>query len=101
MIVDLPEEVLVHIFEYLDYKSLQCIAVQVCKEWLSIIRNDCKLSGELKIKQFKHEDLPNIKGGLISESFSPYHQNWGYVYLPWLDLSSNSSVAQSYIHQVL
>lgn len=61
MIVDLPEEVLVHIFEYLDYKSLQCIAVQVCKEWLSIIRNDCKLSGELKIKQFKHEDLPNIK----------------------------------------
>ena len=67
MIVDLPEEVLVHIFEYLDYKCLQCIAVQVCKEWLSIIRNDCKLSGELKIKQFKHEDLPNIKGGLISE----------------------------------
>ena len=74
MIVDLPEEVLVHIFEYLDYKSLQCIAVQVCKEWLSIIRNDCKLSGELKIKQFKHEDLPNIKGSLISDSFSLYHQ---------------------------
>ena len=76
MIVDLPEEVLVHIFEYLDYKSLHCIAVQVCKEWLSIIRNDCKLSGELKIKQFKHEDLPNIKGSLISESFSAYHQSY-------------------------
>ena len=72
MVVDLPEEVWVHIFEYLDYKSLQCIAVQVCKEWLSIIRNDCNLSGELKIKQFKHEDLPNIKGSLISESFSPW-----------------------------
>ena len=75
MIVDLPEEVLVHIFEYLDYKSLQWIAVQVCKEWLSIIRNDCKLSGELRIKQFKHEDLPNIKGSLISESFLHLHKS--------------------------
>ena len=85
MIVDLPEEVLVHIFEYLDYKSLQCIAVQVCKEWLSIIRNDCKLSGELKIKQFKHEDLPNIKGSLISDSFSLYHQSYilNIDLIPW------------------
>ena len=75
MIVDLPEEVLVHIFEYLDYKSLQCISVLVCREWFTIIRNDSKLSGELRIKQFKHEDLPNIKGSLISESFSTYHQS--------------------------
>ena len=71
MVLPLPEEVWVHIFEYLDYKSLQCISVLVCKEWFTIIRNDCKLSGELKIKQFKHEDLPDIKGVLISESFSP------------------------------
>ena len=79
MIVDLPEEVLVHIFEYLDYKSLQCIAVQVCKEWLSIIRNYCNLSVVLSIKQFKHEDLPNINGSVISESFLPNHQSWGYI----------------------
>ena len=43
--IDLPEEIWVKIFRYLDLKSLQN-AQLVCKNWLDIILNDVILSGE-------------------------------------------------------
>ena len=42
---DLPEEIWLKIFRYLDVKSLQNTQM-VCKNWLNIILNDVILSGE-------------------------------------------------------
>ena len=43
--IDLPEEIWIHIFRYLDIKSKQN-AELVCKKWLNFILNDVILSGE-------------------------------------------------------
>ena len=42
---DLPEEIWIHIFRWLDVKSVQN-AQLVCKTWLDFILNDVILSGE-------------------------------------------------------
>ena len=43
--IDLPEEIWIYIFRYLDIKSKQN-AELVCKKWLNFILNDVILSGE-------------------------------------------------------
>ena len=48
----LLEEVWIKIFAYLDPHCRQNIASIVCKDWLNIIRNDCRLSGHLTLKRF-------------------------------------------------
>ena len=42
---DLPEEIWIHIFRWLDIKSVQNSQL-VCKKWLDFILNDVILSGE-------------------------------------------------------
>ena len=42
---DLPEEIWIHIFRWLDIKSVQNCQL-VCKKWLDFILNDVILSGE-------------------------------------------------------
>ena len=48
----LLEEIWSKIFSYLDEYTLQNVASLVCKDWLNVIRNDCKLSGHLTLKRF-------------------------------------------------
>ena len=48
----LLEEVWIKIFAYLDPHCRQNIASIVCKDWLNIIRNYCRLSGHLTLKRF-------------------------------------------------
>ena len=47
--IDLPEEIWIHIFRYLDIRSKQN-AELVCKKWLNFILNDVILSGECTFK---------------------------------------------------
>ena len=48
----LLEEIWTKILSYLDEYTLQNVASLVCKDWLNVIRNDCKLSGHLTLKRF-------------------------------------------------
>ena len=48
-IVLMPEEILIRIWSFLDFDTLQKICVLVSKSWFDKIRNSMKLSGELKI----------------------------------------------------
>ena len=56
--IDLPEEIWIHVFRYLDIKSKQN-AELVCKKWLNFILNDVILSGEYK-----------FSGDLLTKLFS-------------------------------
>ena len=47
-IFDLPEEIWIHIFRWLDIKSVQNSQL-VCKKWLDFILNDVILSGEYTV----------------------------------------------------
>ena len=49
-IVLMPEEILIRIWSFLDFDTLQKICVLVSKSWFDKIRNSMKLSGELKIQ---------------------------------------------------
>ena len=49
-IILMPEEILIRIWSFLDFDTLQKICVLVSKSWFDKIRNSMKLSGELKIQ---------------------------------------------------
>ena len=49
-IVLIPEEILIRIWSFLDFDTIQKICVLVSKSWFDKIRNSMKLSGELKIQ---------------------------------------------------
>jgi hypothetical protein len=46
----MPEEILIRIWSFLDFDTLQKICVLVSKPWFDKIRNSMKLSGEMKIQ---------------------------------------------------
>ena len=48
--INLPTEVWIHIWSFLDFKILQKICTLVSKGWLSNIRNSTRLSGELILR---------------------------------------------------
>ena len=52
---NLPEEVWVHVWSFLNFKNCQQICTLVCKTWFDQIRNSSALSGELRI--FRSQDL--------------------------------------------
>ena len=60
MFFQLPREIWVTIFGYLDFKSLQHNATRVCKEWFRIIRNDTNLSGELTLRGKCSSEISSI-----------------------------------------
>ena len=45
-----PEEILVYIFQFLDFVTLQKVAILVCKSWFELIRSNQTLSGQLNFK---------------------------------------------------
>ena len=49
--MDLPEGVLLNIFDYFDFEFLQKTCVLVSKKWFKIIRNDSKLSSKFKLSE--------------------------------------------------
>ena len=49
-IVLMPEDILIRIWSFLDFDTIQKICVLVSKSWFDKIRNSMKLSGELKIQ---------------------------------------------------
>ena len=59
----LPDEVWVHIFGFLEFRTLQFKATCVCKKWFKIIRNDSNLSGEFSLLT---EDWFDINALLLS-----------------------------------
>ena len=60
MISELPREIQVKIFGYLDFKSLQHNATRVCKAWFEIIRNDSNLSGKLTLSLNSGSDINSV-----------------------------------------
>ena len=48
-VVELPQEIWILIFKYLDFKTLQCKAILVCKKWFELIRSNSTLSGEFTL----------------------------------------------------
>ena len=65
---NIPEEIMIHIFGFLHFETLQKVATLVCKHWFKIIRLNCKLSGHLKIKR-----------GLNSSDISTILENWSEI----------------------
>ena len=53
----LPEEVLIQIWSYLDFKTIQRSCTRVSKSWFEMIRNS-KLSWEMKLRStFYYPDV--------------------------------------------
>ena len=85
----LPDEVWIKIFGYLDLKTIHFVVSFVCKRWLTIVRNDIGLSGNLKlseeiIKKRFHLDVPKIifdDSDNISESVE--HQKFWRCLSAW------------------
>ena len=48
--INLPTEVWIHIWSFLDFETCQEICTRVSKEWLYKIRNSTRLSGEIILK---------------------------------------------------
>ena len=55
--INLPTEVLIHIWSFLDFNTCQTICTRVSKEWLYKIRNSTRLSGEMKMTL----EMQNVK----------------------------------------
>ena len=57
--INLPTEVWIHIWSFLDFEKCQEICTRVSKEWLYKIRNSTRLSGEmiLKLNEQNVEDI--------------------------------------------
>ena len=67
MLANLPKEIWIHIFSFLDFESLQKKSTLVCRNWFEIIRNDCYLSGELRL---------NYKQKMMSSDINSVLANW-------------------------
>ena len=55
----MPTEVWIHIWSFLDFKTLQKICTLVSKRWLTDIRNSTRLSGELILRLY-NQDVNDI-----------------------------------------
>ena len=79
----LPDEVWIKIFGYLDQKTIHFVVSFVSKRWLTIVRNDIGLSGHLKlseeiIKKRFHLDVPKII--FDDDNISDEHRKfWRYL----------------------
>ena len=95
----LLEEIWSKIFSYLDEYTLQNVASLVCKDWLNVIRNDCKLSGHLTLKRFIYfadinsmlrNNWPKLKVGQIylilqfQKQYECLKENVNHIQLPTL-----------------
>jgi len=61
-VMDLPMEMRVKIWSYLDFKTLQKTCTLVCKTWFEEVRGDGRLSGQLSLKndEIEEEEVKTI-----------------------------------------
>ena len=81
-LVELNEYVLLRIFHFLDFTSLQKNATLVCKRWFNIIRNDINLSKSvflLKTPQTKDEITQILKSWPRIRHLTLANQHFGRV----------------------
>ena len=52
LVVELPKEMWIQIWAYLDYETLQKKCTRVSKKWFEDIRNSARLSGKLTLKTY-------------------------------------------------
>ena len=85
----LPDEVWIKIFGYLDQRTIHFVVSLVSKRWLTIVRNDIGLSGHLKLseeiikKRFRidvpkiiFDDVDNISESVEHQKFCRYLSAW-------------------------
>ena len=61
--INLPTEVWIHIWSFLDFIDCQEMCTLVSKEWFNIIRNSTRLSGEMIFK-FDKQNIKDINDAL-------------------------------------
>jgi hypothetical protein len=61
--INLPTEVWIHIWSFLDFEKCQEICTRVSKEWLYKIRNSTRLSGEIILK-LNEQNIGDINDAL-------------------------------------
>ena len=61
--INFPTEVWIHIWSFLDFKTVQKICTLVSKEWLYKIRNSTRLSGEM-ILRLENRNVKDINDAL-------------------------------------
>ena len=61
--INLPTEVLIHIWSFLDFNTCQRKCTRVSKEWLYKIRNSTRLSGEMMMRLEK-QNVKDINNAL-------------------------------------
>ena len=61
--INLPKEVWIHIWSFLDFNTCQKMCTSVSKEWLFQIRNSTRLSGEI-ILRLENRNVEGIKDAL-------------------------------------
>ena len=72
----LPEEVLIQIWTYLNFKTVQKTCTRVSKSWFEIIRNS-KLSWEMKLKHYPGNPKPKSKMDMLEvEDFNAMLFHW-------------------------
>ena len=77
LVVALPKEMWIRIWDYLDYETLQKKCTRVSRKWFEDIRNSARLSGKLTLKtrtRSKKIDDLSAKGGFFSEK--PMHSSF-------------------------
>ena len=78
---ELPEEVCINMWSYLDFETVQKTCTLVCRRWFATIRNSGKLSGTLALDlepMFSAEIFYPNGNSSIPFDFMP---NWMMVYL--------------------
>ena len=85
-IVLMPEEILIRIWSFLDFDTLQKICVLVSKSWFDKIRNSMKLSGEFYLNAYENyyhrpgqKFVPSI--GIIEKTMWADRAVFGSMYL--------------------
>ena len=89
----LPEEVLIQIWPYLDFKTIQRSCTRVSKSWLEMIRNS-KLSWEMKLRNtFYYPDVFSASKEMLGpKDFNEMLLHWNSLRL--LQFSSEKDFAK-------
>ena len=80
--VILPEEVLIQIWTYLDFKTVQKTCTRVSKSWFEMIRNS-KLSWEMKLRDtFYYPDVFSASTDMLGlKDFNDMLLHWNSLRL--------------------
>ena len=95
----LPEEVLIQIWSYLDFKTIQRSCTRVSKSWLEMIRNS-KLSWEMKLRNtFYYPDVFSASKEMLGpKDFNEMLLHWNSLRL--LQFSSEKDFAKFHMSEM-